>query len=61
MEAALDELYTTPPPDFVSRREELAATAKAAGRVEDARRIHGARRPTRAAWAANLLLRSQPQ
>jgi hypothetical protein len=61
VEAALNELYTTPPPDFVSRREELASAAKAAGRVEDARRIHAARRPTRAAWAANLLLRSQPQ
>ncbi|MGW2937995.1 hypothetical protein ACWDA7_40720 [Streptomyces sp. NPDC001156] len=61
VEAALDELYATPPPDFVSRRQELAAAAKRAGRAEEARRIHAARRPTRAAWAANLLLRSQPQ
>lgn len=30
------------PPDFVSRREELAAEAKADGRVEDARLIHAA-------------------
>ncbi len=60
-EAALDELYTTAPPGFVARREELAAAAKAAGRPEEARLIHAARRPTLAAWAANLLLRSRPQ
>ncbi|MEU1710439.1 hypothetical protein ABZ478_34710 [Streptomyces sp. NPDC005706] len=61
VEAVLDELYTTPPSDFVARRETAAAVAKAAGRVDDARRIHAARRPTLAAWAANLLLRSQPE
>ncbi|GHB45984.1 hypothetical protein GCM10010377_41070 [Streptomyces viridiviolaceus] len=61
VESVLDELYATPPPDFVSRREELAVTARTAGRADDARRIHAARRPTRAAWAANLLLRSQPE
>nr|WP_253267689.1 hypothetical protein [Streptomyces asoensis] len=57
----LDELYVTPPADFVSRREQLAAEAERDGRGDDARRIHAARRPTLAAWAANLLLRSQPQ
>ncbi|CAL9657368.1 hypothetical protein SUDANB145_06832 [Streptomyces sp. enrichment culture] len=61
METALDALYTTPPPDFVARREELAAEARKAGRAEDARLIKAARRPTLAAWAANLLLRSRPQ
>ncbi|MCX4537691.1 hypothetical protein [Streptomyces sp. NBC_01669] len=60
VEGVVDELYATPPSAFVSRREELAAEAKADGRVEDARLIHAARRPTLAAWAANLLLRSQP-
>ncbi|MGW5655635.1 hypothetical protein [Streptomyces humi] len=61
VETALDDLYTTPPSDFVARRETLAAAAKADGRAEDARRIHAARRPTLAAWAANLLLRSRPE
>ncbi|MDH6546343.1 ABC-type transporter Mla subunit MlaD [Streptomyces sp. SAI-208] len=61
VEAVLDELYTTPPSAFVPRRETLAVEARTAGRVEDARRIHAARRPTLAAWAANLLLRSQPE
>lgn len=59
-EAALDDLYTVPPAGFVARREELAGAARAGGRAEDARRIHAARRPTLAAWAANLLLRSRP-
>ncbi|MFI5683187.1 hypothetical protein [Streptomyces sp. NPDC051636] len=61
VESLLDELYTTPPAEFVARREELAAAAKADGHGEDARRIHAARRPTLAAWAANLLLRSRPE
>ncbi|MHC3473544.1 hypothetical protein ACYF6T_33305 [Streptomyces sp. 7R007] len=61
VEAVLDELYTTPPSDFVARRETLAAAARTAGRPDDARTIHAARRPTLAAWAANLLLRSQPE
>ncbi|MGJ5804453.1 hypothetical protein ACSCB1_35925 [Streptomyces europaeiscabiei] len=60
VEKALDELYATPPPEFVSRREELTARAKTDGRVEDAHRIHAARRPSLAAWTANLLLHSQP-
>ncbi|KOG42489.1 hypothetical protein [Streptomyces resistomycificus] len=60
VEAALDELYSLAPSDFTARREVLAAAARSAGRAEDGRRIHAARRPTLAAWAANLLLRSRP-
>ncbi|MFI8202690.1 hypothetical protein [Streptomyces sp. NPDC085937] len=60
VEAVLDELYALPPSDFVARREERAAAARTARRAEDARRIHAARRPTLAAWAANLLRRSRP-
>lgn len=61
VEDVLDELYATPPAEFVSLRERLAAEARTDGRPEDARRIHAARRPTLAAWAANLLLHAQPQ
>ncbi|MFH8974440.1 hypothetical protein [Streptomyces sp. NPDC017890] len=61
VESVLEQLYATPPSDFVSLREEHAAAARAAGRKEDARRIHAAHRPTLAAWAANLLRRSQPE
>ncbi|GGU58896.1 hypothetical protein GCM10010259_57320 [Streptomyces daghestanicus] len=60
-DTALDELYATPPPRFVARREELAAEARTAGRAADARLVQQARRPTLAAWAANLLLRSRPE
>ncbi|WP_267716469.1 hypothetical protein [Streptomyces sp. CoH17] len=61
VEQVLDELYVTPPPAFVAHREERAAASRTAGRKEDARRIHAARRPTLAAWAANLLARSRPE
>ncbi|GAA4798996.1 hypothetical protein [Streptomyces ziwulingensis] len=61
VETALDALYTTPPPGFVTCRTELAAEARSAGRGDDARRLRAARRPTLAAWAANLLLRSRPR
>jgi len=61
VEQVLDELYGTPPSAFVPHREERAAAARTAGRKEDARRIHAARRPTLAAWAANLLTRSRPE
>ncbi|MER6158194.1 hypothetical protein ABT147_21980 [Streptomyces sp. NPDC001868] len=61
VEQALDELYATPPTAFVPRREVLTAEAKTDGRAEDARRIHAARRPSLAAWSANLLLRSEPE
>ncbi|MDG9723174.1 hypothetical protein [Streptomyces sp. DH41] len=61
VESVLDRLYTASPSDFVSRRGELAAVARTAGRPEDARRIRAARRPTLAAWAANLLRHSRPE
>ncbi|MFC7815644.1 hypothetical protein ACFUTR_13500 [Streptomyces sp. NPDC057367] len=61
VESVLDELYTAPPSGFVALREEHAKAARTAGRKEDARRIHAARRPTLAAWAANLLARSRPE
>ncbi|MDX3798329.1 hypothetical protein [Streptomyces sp. AK04-3B] len=61
VEQVLDELYATAPSDFVSRREQEALAARSDGRAADARRIRAARRPTQAAWAANLLLRARPQ
>ncbi|WP_431993430.1 hypothetical protein [Streptomyces albogriseolus] len=60
VEAVLDELYALPPSEFVARREERAARARTRRRAQDARRIHAARRPTFAGWAANLLRRSRP-
>ncbi|MGA5273735.1 hypothetical protein ACPCKL_07965 [Streptomyces cellulosae] len=61
VEAVLDELYALPPSEFVARREEHAARARTRRRAQDARRIHAARRPTLAGWAANLLRRSRPE
>lgn len=61
VEGLLDELYATPPPDFVPCSEELAAEAKEDGGVEDASQIRAARRPTLAAWAANLLQPAESQ
>ncbi|WP_329406400.1 hypothetical protein OG802_01615 [Streptomyces sp. NBC_00704] len=61
VEAALDELYAAPPSEFVPLRERLALAARTGGRPQDARRLHAARRPTLAAWAANLLLRAREQ
>ncbi|MFG2577103.1 hypothetical protein [Streptomyces sp. NPDC048481] len=61
VEAALDELYAAPPSEFVPLRERLALAARTEGRPQDARRLHAARRPTLAAWAANLLLRAREQ
>ncbi|MFF2650788.1 hypothetical protein [Streptomyces sp. NPDC058045] len=61
LEAMLDELYSVPPSDFVTRRAELAAAAARAGRREDARALRVMRRPTLAAWAANRLVRRRPE
>ncbi len=60
-EAALDELYAAPPSGFVARRGELVAALKEAGDAAGARTVRGARRPTLAAFAANLLVRSRPE
>jgi hypothetical protein len=49
-----------PPSGFVARRGELAAELKQAGDAAGARTVRGARRPTLAAFAANLLARSKP-
>ncbi|MFF9283087.1 hypothetical protein [Streptomyces griseosporeus] len=54
-------MYGAPPSAFVTRRAELALAAKSDGRADDARRIRAARRPTLAAWTANLLLRAEPE
>lgn len=59
VEAAADELYGVAPDDFVPVRDELVAEAKEAGDKEAARAIGRFRRPTQAAWLANLLARER--
>ncbi|WP_433508135.1 hypothetical protein ACQP04_17730 [Pseudonocardia halophobica] len=59
VEAAADELYGVAPDDFVPVRDELVAEAKAVGDKEAAKSIGRFRRPTQAAWLANLLARER--
>lgn len=60
VEAVLDELYTAPPDGFTALRDARAAAARKAGDADAARRIRALRRPTRSAWAGNLLVHHRP-
>ncbi|MFV2116986.1 hypothetical protein ACE14D_00390, partial [Streptomyces sp. Act-28] len=60
VESVADELYGLRPAEFTAAREQRAAQARAAGNHQLADRIRALRRPTLAAWASNLLVRSRP-
>lgn len=55
---AAAELYGTDPAHFTGRRKELADAARAAGDRDAAKRVTSLRKPTRAAWAVNMLARA---
>lgn len=55
------ELYGADPQQFTERRKQLAAAAKAAGDAAAARQIAALRKPTRAAWVVNRLVRDDPE
>ena len=55
-----DELYGLPREEFVAARDARAREARAAGRDRAAEEIGRLRKPTMAAWLANLLSREQP-
>ncbi|MBV9093029.1 MAG: hypothetical protein JO132_03990 [Streptosporangiaceae bacterium] len=57
---AAAELYTADPDEFIQRRKDLAARARAAGEPGAARQIAGLRKPTRSAWVVNRLVRTDP-
>ncbi|WP_420123988.1 hypothetical protein [Nakamurella sp.] len=59
--AAVDELYGGDPDDFLARRTDLAARARAAGDAAAAKRIAALRKPTRSAFAINRLARTDPE
>jgi hypothetical protein len=59
LDAAADELYGISPDDFVARRTALVAEARKAGDRNLANEIGQLRKPTRTAWLANLLARSE--
>ena len=57
--AAKDELYAGSPEEFVERRKELAAEARAAKDRPLATAIGKLRRPTKSAWLVNLYAREE--
>ncbi|HEY1618225.1 MAG TPA: hypothetical protein VGG25_11430 [Streptosporangiaceae bacterium] len=57
---AVAELYGAAPHEFISRRGELAAQARAAGDAAAAREITALRKPTQSAWVVNQLARARP-
>ncbi len=58
LEELTDELYVATPPEFVARRDHLAAQARAAGDGALAAAIKALRRPTVGAWYLNVASRA---
>jgi hypothetical protein len=57
LDAAADALYAVPPDEFIGARDAAVAAARERGDRELAKAIGRLRRPTKAAWLANLLAR----
>ena len=60
LERRIDELYAGTASDFVKRRDALAKELKADGEAADAGEVSGLRKPSAAAAAINLAVRSDP-
>ncbi|MDQ4103052.1 MAG: hypothetical protein M3186_04850 [Actinomycetota bacterium] len=60
LESVADELYSLPRDEFTAARNAAAARAREQGHRELADQIRALRRPSTAAWLANLLAREQP-
>lgn len=58
VDAVAINLYGLRPEEFTAARDDQAAQARRAGEPAAAKRIAGLRKPTLAAWAANLLARA---
>ncbi|WP_407563956.1 hypothetical protein [Streptomyces sp. 184] len=61
LESVADELYALPPGEFTAARGRHVAAARTAREPALAKQIAALRRPTLAAWAGNLLVRSAPE
>lgn len=61
VDAVAQELYGIHPDRFVAARDDAVAAARAAGDRDLARAVGRLRRPTRAAWLANLLARERAE
>lgn len=59
-EEAADALYAAPAADFIATRNELAKRLKADGDQVGSTRLKAMRKPTVAAWVANLVSRKLP-
>jgi hypothetical protein len=59
-DAVIDELYALPREEFTAARDARAKAARAAGDRDLATAIGKLRKPTSAAWVANLLAREHP-
>ena len=60
VDAVADELYALPREEFTAARDSRAKAARAAGDRDLATAIGTLRKPTSAAWLANLLAREHP-
>jgi len=61
LDAIANQLYGLHPDAFVPARDDAVAEARQAGDRDLARAVGRLRRPTRAAWLANLLARERPE
>jgi hypothetical protein len=61
LDAIADRLYATRPDDFVPARDDAVAQARERGDRDLVRAIGRLRRPTKAAWLANLLARHRAE
>jgi hypothetical protein len=61
LDAIADELYALPREEFTAARDARARKARAAGATKAADAIGKLRKPTMAAWLANLLSREHPE
>lgn len=57
VEEIAEQLYVLRPDEFIAARDRAASEARRAGENERAKAVAALRRPTLAAWAANLLAR----
>jgi hypothetical protein len=60
-DARSSQLYELPPEEFTAARNALAAELKAEGDGQGAAAVKALRKPTRAGWAVNRLVRSEPE
>lgn len=59
--AATAELYEADPDEFTQRRQDLVTHARDGGEPAVAKQIAALRKPTRAAWVVNRLVRAHPE